>query len=82
MKPQMLQDLSTLSNVQQKQNKPFVICVKAAVCKEFSVPEDTAVLAGFLSNAEESGVRIKLGSGRAGEVWKDAFTCESTGAVK
>lgn len=61
-------------------NEPFVIC---EVCKEFSVPEDTSVLTtGFLSNEEESGFRIKPGSGRAGEVWKDAVTCESTGAVK
>lgn len=62
--------------------EPFVIFEKPTVCMEFSVWEDTAAVpaAEFLSNGEESGLRMKPVSGREEDAWSADLACE-TGAV-
>ena len=54
------------------------MCDKLTVCTELSVREDTAALVpGFATNVEDSGLIINPGSNRTGEA-----NCERTGAAK
>ena len=65
-------------SISLKFNEPCVVCDKFTVWTELSVREDTvALVPGFATNVEDSGLIINPGSNRTGEV-----NCERTGAAK
>lgn len=62
--------------------KPPVACEKLVLCKGFSVQPGIDAADSFLSNVEGSGLFANPASGTAADPWKDALSCETTGASK